>query len=233
MRKILAAAFLTLDGVMQAPGGPEEDRDGGFAFGGWLAARWEDEIGAAMDETFRGGFDLLLGRRTYDIFAAHWPFVPSDPSDPGYEPGMAEIGRVFGRVTKYVATHHPESLAWENTEWLGRDPVAKLREIKTGDGPPLLTQGSSALIQTLLAADLIDELRLIVAPVVLGSGKRLFGDGTQPRTLGLVTSRTTPRGTIIATYQRSGAVEVASFALEPPTTAEVERRNQATTDGPG
>lgn len=224
MRKIIAATFITLDGVMQAPGGPEEDTTGGFAFGGWQAGQWEDEVGAAIDETFREGFDLLLGRRTYDIFAAHWPFVPSDPSAPGYDPGMAEIGAVFNRVTKFVATHRPESLAWENTEWLGPDPVERVREIKAGDGPMLLIQGSSVLIQALLAADLVDTFRLIVSPIVLGTGKRLFGTGTIPRSLHLAKSWTTPRGTIVAHYERGGAVKTGSFALETPTAAEVERR---------
>jgi len=224
MRKIVAATFLTLDGVMQAPGGPEEDPSGGFRFGGWQAGSWEDEVGAAIDETFREGYDLLLGRRTYDIFAAHWPFVPTDPSAPGYDPGMAEIAVAFERVTKYVATHRPESLAWENTEWLGPDPVAALRAIKDGDGPMLLIQGSSVLIQELLAADLIDDVRLMIAPLVLGGGKRLFGDGTLPRTLRLVTSRTTPGGTIVARYERGGEVATGSFALETPTAPEVERR---------
>lgn len=224
MRKIVAATFLTLDGVMQAPGGPEEDPSGGFRFGGWQAGSWEDEVGAAIDETFREGYDLLLGRRTYDIFAAHWPFVPTDPSTPGYDPGMAEIAVAFSRVTKYVATHRPESLTWENTEWLGPDPVAKLAAIKAGDGPMLLIQGSSVLIQELLAADLIDDVRLMIAPLVLGGGKRLFGDGTLPRTLRLVSSRTTPGGTLLVRYERGGAVKTASFALETPTEAEVERR---------
>ena len=224
MRKIVAAAFVSLDGVMQAPGGPEEDPSGGFRFGGWQAGLWEEAIGAALDETFREGFDLLLGRRTYDIFAAHWPFVPTDPSVPGYDPGMAEIGAVFNRVTKYVATHRPDSLGWENTQWLGPDPVAGLAAIRAGDGPMLLVQGSSALIQALLAADLIDQFRLTVAPIVLGRGKRLFGDGTLPRTLRLVQSATTPGGTIIARYDRVGVVQTASFAFETPTEAEVERR---------
>jgi dihydrofolate reductase len=224
MRKIVAATFLTLDGVMQAPGGPEEDPSGGFRFGGWQAGSWEEDVGAAIDETFREGFDLLLGRRTYDIFAAHWPFVPTDPSAPGYDPGMAEIAVAFKRVTKYVATHRPDSLTWENTEWLGPDPVAKLAAIKAGDGPMLLIQGSSVLIQELLAADLIDDVRLMIAPLVLGGGKRLFGDGTLPRTLRLVTSRTTPGGTILARYERAGEVKTASFALETPTDAEVARR---------
>jgi len=233
MRKIIAATFVTLDGVMQAPGGPDEDSNGGFDFGGWQAGLWEEEIGAALDETFREGFDLLLGRRTYDIFAAHWPFVPTDPSGPGYDPGMAELGAVFNRVTKFVATHRPESLAWQNTSWLGTDPVARLREIKAGEGPMLLIQGSSVLIQALLAADLVDEFRLIVSPIVLGTGKRLFGTGTLPRTLRLAKSWTTPGGTIVAHYERGGAVKTGSFALETPTAPEVERRQRMQAQGEG
>jgi len=231
MRTIVAATFLTLDGVMQAPGGPEEDPAGGFAHGGWQAGLWEDEVGAAIGESFNTPFDLLLGRRTYDIFAAHWPAVPTEPDAPGYDPGMAGIAAVFNRVTKYVATHAPASLTWENTEWLGADPVARLRAIKAGDGPTLLIQGSSMLIQTLLANDLIDTFRLMIFPVVLGNGKRLFGTGTVPRTLRYLRSSTSPRGTLIVDYERAGEVAIGSFALETPTEAELRRRAEALGSG--
>lgn len=214
MRKIMAAAFVTLDGVMQAPGGPEEDPSGGFKFGGWLAGLEDEGIGAPLDELFRQPFDLLLGRRTYDIFAAYWPFIPTDPAATGYDPGAAGIATAFNRVTKHVATHRPDSLGWENSHWLGKDPVAALRELKQGDGPVLLIQGSSVLIHTLLAHDLIDEIRLIVAPLMLGKGKRLFDDGTMPRSLKLVKSSTTSRGTLLANYERAGAVKTGSFARE-------------------
>ncbi len=226
MRKIIAATFITLDGVMQAPGGPEEDPSGGFRFGGWQAPLWEDELGAAIDETFRSPFDLLLGRRTYDIFAAYWPFAPTDPSAEGYDPGTAEIANAFNRATKYVATHRPESLGWEHTEWLGKDPVAALRDLKDGDGPVLLIQGSGELIHTLQANDLIDEFRLMIFPLVLGSGKRLFREGAAPRTLKFVKSWTSPRGAIVANYERDGEVRIGSFAAETPSDAEVERRKE-------
>ena len=224
MRKILAATFMSLDGVMQAPGGPEEDPTGGFKYGGWQAGMWDDEVGAAIDETFAAPFDLLLGRRTYDIFAAYWPYTPTEPGTEGYDPGTAAIARAFNRVTKHVATHHPQSLGWANTAWLGEDPVSRLRTLKAEDGPTLLIQGSSVLIQTLLAHDLIDTFRLMVSPLVLGTGKKLFGAGTLPRTLEPVKSTTTRKGTLILDYGRGGTVPTGSFAMETPTEAELERR---------
>jgi dihydrofolate reductase len=226
MRKIMVAALITLDGVMQAPGGPEEDPSGGFKFGGWLAGLEDDGIGPPLDELFRQAFDLLLGRRTYDIFAAYWPFIPTDPAAAGYEPGTAGIATAFNRVTKFVATHRPDSLGWENSQWLGKDPVAALRELKRGDGPMLLIQGSSELIHTLLARDLIDEVRLIVAPLMLGKGKRLFDDGTMPRSLKLVKSGVTPRGTLLANYEPAGDVKTGTFGTDSPSKAEVERRRK-------
>ena len=224
MRTIIAATFMTLDGVMQAPGGPEEDPSGGFQHGGWQAGAWDDGVGAAVDEVFAEPFDLLLGRRTYDIFAAHWPFVPTDPAAEGYDPGMAAIAERFARVTKYVATRRPETLRWTGTEWLGADPVATLRRLKQEDGPNLLIQGSSELIQTLLASDLIDRFRLMVSPLVLGEGKRLFGAGTPARTLRHTGTTTTPGGALILDYALGGAVTTGSFAMETPTPEELARR---------
>ena len=233
MRTIIAATFISLDGVMQAPGGPEEDPSGGFDHGGWRAAGWEDAVGEAVDEIFAEPFDLLLGRRTYDIFAAHWPFVPTDPAAEGYDPGMAAIAEKFDTITKYVATRRPESLSWTGTEWLGADPVATLRRLKAEDGPNLLLQGSSVLIQTLLANDLIDRFRLMVSPLVLGEGKRLFGPGTLARSLRHTGTRTTPGGTAILDYVLGGAVATASFALETPTPEEVERRQRMSEEESG
>lgn len=204
MRKLVAAAFVSLDGVMQAPGGPKEDADGGFALGGWTFHHWDEVMGGAMDETFSAPFDLVLGRRTYDIFAAHWPRVPAD--DP--------LGQVFNRVTKHVATHRPDSLSWQNTAWLGQDVAAAMRDLKAGDGPDLLLQGSSDLIQQLLSADLIDTFRLLIFPVVLGGGKRLFGPGAIPAGLRLTNSQVSTTGVLVATYERAGDVTTGSFALE-------------------
>ena len=213
MRKIVVAAFLSLDGVMQAPGGPEEDPDGGFRFGGWTFHHWDEMMGQKMGEAFATPFDLLLGRRTYDIFAAHWPHAGDEPPGP-----------LFNSVTKYVATSDPASLTWQNSQSLGADVVARLKEIKAGDGPMLLVQGSSVLLQTLLANDLIDELQLWVFPVVLGSGKRLFGEGTLPAGFSLTESWASTTGVVVSTYRRAGEVSVGSFALDEPSQAELERQ---------
>jgi dihydrofolate reductase len=212
MRKMVAAAFVSLDGVMQAPGGPEEDPSGGFAHGGWTFPYFDQALGEAMDELFAEPFDLLLGRRTYDIFAAHWPHS-----------GDA-MGAMFTAVTKYVATHRPQTLSWLNSESLGGDPAARLREMKQEDGPKLLIQGSSDLIQTLLAEDLIDEFRLLIFPLVLGPGKRLFGRGALPAAFELTASRAFPTGVLQAVYERAGEVRTGSFALEEPSEAELARR---------
>lgn len=135
MRKIVTGAFVSLDGVMQAPGGPEEDPTGGFRFGGWTAPFWNDAIGAALGESFAASFDLLLGRRTYDIFAAHWPHVVTDPQASGFDALNGDIAKRFNAITKYVATHRPESLGWQNSRGLGDDVVRTVRELKSGDGP--------------------------------------------------------------------------------------------------
>jgi dihydrofolate reductase len=213
MRKIVAATFVSVDGVMQAPGGPEEDPTGDFNYGGWTFHYWDDAMGAVMDETFSKPFALLLGRKTYDIFAAHWPYRPDDP-----------IGKAFNAATKYVATHSPETLNWENSQSLGSDVVASLRKLKQEDGPVLLIQGSSELIQTLLAADLIDEFRLLIFPLVLGRGKKLFGGGTMPAAFKLTGSQASTTGVLMAAYERAGEIKTGSFALEEPTEAELERR---------
>jgi dihydrofolate reductase len=215
MRRIIPATLVSLDGVMQAPGGPEEDPTGGFKFGGWTAPHFDEALGAAMGEIFDKPFDLLLGRKTYDIFAAHWPYVGAD--DP--------IAASFNKIAKYVATRTPDrSLTWNNSRTLGPDIVASLKALKREDGPDLLIQGSSDLIQTLLANGLIDEFNLLIFPLVLGKGKKLFGPGAQPSSLRLISSKTYPTGVIVAKYEPAGAVQTGSFALEDPTPAEIERR---------
>jgi dihydrofolate reductase len=218
MRKIVVGAFVSLDGVMQAPGGPEEDPTGGFEHGGWVAGYFDDVVGATMGELFSKPYELLLGRKTYDIFAAHWPHI-TDPGAPDFA-----IAEQFNRITKHVATHRPESLAWKNSRALGPDPVAKLRALKKEEGPALLTQGSSELVQTLFASDLVDELRLLVFPIVLGKGKRLFGDRAMPAGFRLESSRVSPSGVVIASYARAGAVKTGSFMLEQPSPEEIARR---------
>jgi dihydrofolate reductase len=207
MRKIKVTAFVSLDGVIQAPGGPHEDPSGGFEYGGWTPPYGDEAIGAAVGEGFTKPFDLLLGRKTYDIFAAHWPHIETDRKD---DPD-ASIAATFNRVTKYVATHLPKTLSWQNSQWLGEDVVAALRRLKKEEGPDLQVWGSSDLMQTLLAADLIDEFQLLFYPVVFGKGKRLFGSGTMPAAFKLVKSTTSQTGVLIATYERAGEIKTGSF----------------------
>jgi dihydrofolate reductase len=228
MRKLITGAFVSLDGVMQAPGGPDEDPTGGFAHGGWATTYWDETLTAAMNETFSQPFDLLLGRKTYDIFAAHWPYVESDPTKSDFDRLNADIAATFNRIVKHVATHRPGTLAWQNSRGLGSDVVATIRDLKASDGPALLTQGSTELLQTLLAADLVDEVRLLVFPLVLGKGKRLFGAGAIPAALRLTRSTVSPSGVVIATYERAGEIVTGSFELETPTEAEIERRKTLT-----
>lgn len=214
MRKIVVGAFVSVDGVMQAPGGPEEDTSGGFRHGGWTVPYFDDVVGSAMGENFEAPFDLLLGRKTYDIFAAHWPHVQSDPKAKDFDALDVQIAERFNTITKFVATHRPESLGWNNSKALGKDVVATLRDLKKQDGPILLTQGSSELVHLLLANDLVDEMRVLTFPVVLGKGKRLFVDGGAPSALEVVKSVVSPSGVVIATYERAGEVKTGSFALK-------------------
>jgi dihydrofolate reductase len=219
MRRIIVTTFISLDGVMQAPGGPQEDPTGGFTFGGWTAPHFDAALGASMGEIFSRPFDLLLGRKTYDIFAAHWPYV-TDLNNP--------IADLFNRVTKYVASRSNPKLTWQNSQLLGEDVVAALKEIKSGDGPDLLVQGSSNLLQTLWQNSLVDEFRVLIFPVVLAKGKRMFGDGASPAGLKLLEAKSYPTGVIVATYQPAGAVRTGDFQLAEPSAAELERRRNPT-----
>lgn len=216
MRNVIAATFISLDGVMQAPGGPEEDPSGGFGFGGWTVPFWgDDAVGAFVGESFASPFALLLGRRTYDIFAGYWPGIETDPAKPGYEAGNAGIATAFNAATKYVATHRPETLAWQHSEALGRDVPARVRALKAQDGPDLLIQGSSVLVHELLAHGLIDVVKLIIFPVVLGTGKRLFDAGSVPSSFTVTKSAVAGNGVIMAAYRRAGDVKTGTFAPEP------------------
>ena len=217
MRKIIVATFSSLDGVMQAPGGPQEDPTGGFTLGGWTAPYFDAALGGTMGEIFSRPFDLLLGRKTYDIFAAHWPYV-TDPSDP--------IAGVFNRVTKYVASRATPTLRWQNSQLLGTDSVASLQTLKGENGPDLLVQGSSDLLQTLWRHSLVDEFRVLIFPVVLGKGKRVFADGAAPAGLKLVRSQSYPTGVIVAQYEPAGAVRTGDFQLSDPSDVELERRRK-------
>jgi dihydrofolate reductase len=202
MRKLVVSAFLSLDGVMQAPGGPEEDTDGGFAHGGWTVPHWDEAMMAFMGESMGGRFDLVLGRRTYEIFAAHWPHTD--------EPGAAELNA----ATKHVASRTLDRLEWENSRLLEGDAVDAVRRLKEESGPELQVHGSAGLLQTLQQHDLVDEYRLLTFPVVLGVGKRLFGDGVAPAGLRLADATVSSTGVVLAKYERAGGVETGSFALE-------------------
>jgi dihydrofolate reductase len=219
MRKIIVATFTSLDGIMQAPGGPQEDPTGSFTFGGWVAPHFDEKLGAAMGEIFGRPFDLLLGRKTYEIFAAHWPYV-TDPNDP--------IAGLFNRITKYVASRSDLELAWQNSQLLGKDVVTALKTLKSGDGPDLLVQGSSDLLQTLWQNHLVDEFSVLIFPVVLGKGKRLFGASAAPIGLKLVKSQSFPTGVIVTKYVPDGAVKTGDFQLAEPSEAELERRHHLT-----
>ncbi len=213
MRKLTGAVFQSLDGVMQAPGGPEEDPSGGFRFGGWLANIFDEEFGKEIDRLFSGSFDLLLGRRTYDIFAAYWPYNQDHP-----------IGEKFQRINKYVLTHSDEPLEWENSHRL--ESIDALAELKQGDGADLIIQGSSTLYPQLLEARLIDRLTLMTFPLTLGEGKRVFGEGTPPTAMRMAEHKVSAAGTIIATYEPAGEVRTGTFATKEPSEAELERREK-------
>jgi dihydrofolate reductase len=201
MRRVIVLTFVTLDGVMQGPGGPTEDPAGGFTLGGWTVDYFDDFLGKAMTEQMGRPFDLLLGMKTYEIFASHWPHV-KDESAAG-----------INSATKYVVAHTPQKLQWKNSTLITGDVVAEIKRVKAGDGPPLQVHGSSNLIQTLLKHDLVDELWLKIFPVTLGTGKRLFGEGTFPAAFRLMESKASPSGVIVATYARAGEVKLGSFTL--------------------
>lgn len=213
MRRIVGAAFITLDGVIQGPGGPTEDPTGGFQYSGWLPPVGDEGIEEKIGELFGRPFDLLLGRRTYDIFAAYWPYAPDE---------MADIRNPFNACTKYVVSHGHRPLAWENSERV--DNIEALRAIRQGEGPDLVIQGSSTLYPQLLAAGLLDELTLMISPVVLGQGKRLFGNGTPPRTLRMVSHKASAGGNIVATYEPAGPVETGSYVTGEPSEREQARQ---------
>ncbi|HWT69163.1 MAG TPA: dihydrofolate reductase family protein [Pseudomonas sp.] len=203
MRTLIVAAFMSIDGVMQAPGGPEEDRSDGFRFGGWIVPYADPVSGEAVMDLFAQPFELLLGRRTYDIFADYWPKIKADAHNP--------IADLFNAVPKHVATHRPDSLTWHNSQALDADLVGAIRALKQQNGSQLLTQGSGDLVRQLLAAGLVDELRLMIHPVLLGHGKRLFGDDAQASAFTLEHSITTPGGVLVARYVRSGEVQTGTF----------------------
>jgi dihydrofolate reductase len=233
MRKIRGSVFLSLDGVMQAPGGPSEDPTGGFEHGGWLPQFFDEEVGQEIDAFFGGDYDLLLGRRTYEIFAAYWPYVGGDATGIGEifertgkddgEAAAIEMGEAFTRANKYVLTRGAPDLSWSNSHRLGS--LEEVRAVRAGEGPDLLIQGSSTLYPELIGDGLLDQLTVMTFPVVLGGGKRLFGEATPAKALRLVDHRVTPSGAVIASYELAG--EVQHGWAGPQSTSEREQARQS------
>jgi dihydrofolate reductase len=214
MRKLAVNTFLTLDGVMQAPGGPGEDPSDGFTHEGWSVNYWDDRMGKIMDEFMSKPFDLLLGRRTYEIFAAYWPHVTDGSGDS------------LNSAKKYVASRTLKTVDWNNSTLITGDVPEYVAGLKDQAGPEIQVHGSGNLLQTLMKHDLIDEFQLLIFPILLGTGKRLFSEGTIPAGLKLVDTQTSSTGVVITTYERAGEVKYGSFALEDPTEAQAERRRE-------
>jgi dihydrofolate reductase len=212
MRKLAVNTFMSLDGVMQSPGGPDEDPSGGFTHGGWGVNYFDDEMMGQVAEA--DPYELLLGRGTYEIFAAHWP----------YDEGP--IADHLNGTRKHVASTTLDQVEWSNSTLIAGDVAEYVAALKSQDGPEIQVHGSPGLIQTLLAHDLFDEFRIWIFPVVIGTGKRFFGDGTIPAALKLVDSKVSKTGVTINTYERAGDIEPGSFEFDEPTEAEIERRRR-------
>jgi dihydrofolate reductase len=212
MRKLTGAMFISLDGVMQAPGGPEEDPTSGFRLGGWVQPYWGD---SPFDEVIMGEYDLLLGKRTYDIFAAYWPDNLDNP-----------IGEKFQRIDKYVLTHSDAPLEWDNSYKLSGDTVEAVAELKRSDGRDLLIQGSSTLYPPLLSAGLIDRLILMRFPIILGHGRRIFDGSEKPGALKLVDHAVSDKGVVFTSYEPAGEVQTGSFETKEPSKATLELRER-------
>lgn len=204
MRRLIVSEFVSLDGVLQSPGRPDEDPSGGFRLGGWIVPYADEDSGRDLQDLLSRPFELLLGRRTYDIFAAYWPQVPADAPNRA----MAEL---FGRVPKHVATHRPDTLGWRNSRALQCGLADAVRALVRAGGAPLLTFGSGEMVRQLLAAGLVDELRLLTYPVLLGRGKRLFGEDALPSAFEVAQAAVTPGGVTIARYVRGGEVRTGTF----------------------
>ena len=223
MRKIIVGAMVSMDGVMQAPGGPTEDPTKGFRFGGWAMPYFDQAGGEEIDRVFKERFDLLLGRKTYEIFAAYWPYYEEDAPHGG-------IAKLFRDVKKYAVSRSGEV----DTSWAGSVllcDIADVKRLKQEDGPDLVTQGSTELVHALLAHDLVDALSLFMVPVVLGSGKKLFADGSAPHAFTLTRSRVSPNGLIVGHYEREGAIKIGDTTLDAPSEREMARRKRMQREG--
>ncbi|NUQ18142.1 MAG: dihydrofolate reductase [Sphingomonas sp.] len=214
MRKLTGAIFQSLDSVIQAPGGPDEDPTSGFRYGGWVAPHWDEDMGP-FEGIIMGEYDLLLGKRTYEIFAAYWPYNQDNP-----------IGEKFQRINKYVLTDSDEPLTWENSRKLSGNTADAVAELKNSGGRDLLIQGSSTLYPPLLSARLIDRLVLITFPIVLGKGKRLFDGSEEAGAMKLVDDFISAKGVVITSYEPAGEVPTGSFVTKDPSKEELERRQK-------
>jgi len=223
MRKIIVGAMVSIDGVMQAPGGPTEDPTGGFRFGGWVMPYFDEAFGEELDRLFEQNFDLLLGRKTYEIFAAYWPYYDVNAPD-------GAIAKRFNEISKYVVSGSGEV----DTGWVGsvllRD-IADVRRLKEEDGPDLVTQGSTGLVHALLANDLVDAMSIFTLPIVLGRGKKLFADGSVPHSFKLTGSRVSPNGLIVGHYERDGEITTSDTAMDSPSEREVARQERMKREG--
>src|SRR5881296_2340752 len=218
MRKIIVGAMVSMDGVMQAPGGPTEDPTKGFKFGGWVMPYFDQEFGEELDRVFKEKFDLLLGRKTYEIFAAYWPYYEEDAPHGG-------IAKLFKDIKKYAVSRSGEvDTSWARSVLLRE--IAEVKHLKQEDGPNLVTQGSTELVHALLANDLVDAMSIFTVPVVLGGGKRLFADGSAPHSYTLTSSRVSSTGITIAHYERAGGIKIGDTALDSPSDAERARRER-------
>ena len=223
MRKIIVGAMVSIDGVMQSPGGPTEDPTRGFRFGGWVMPWFDQEFGEELDHFFKEKFDLLLGRKTYEIFAAYWPYYDESAPD-------GAIARAFNAIRKYVVSRSGDvETGWARSVLL-RD-IADVKRLKQEEGPSLVTQGSTELVHALLANDLVDAMSIFTVPVVLGGGKKLFADGSAPHSFKLVRSRVSPNGVIIAHYERAGEIRIGDTALASTSDRERARQQRMTREG--
>jgi len=223
MRKVIVGAFVSMDGVMQAPGGPWEDPTQGFKFGGWVMPYFDQVFGEEVDRVFKEKFDLLLGRKTYEIFAAYWPYYDEDAPHGG-------IAKLFQNIRKYAVSRSGDvDTRWEGSVLL-RD-VADVKRLKQGDGPNLVTQGSTELVHALLANDLVDAMSIFTVPVVLGGGKKLFADGSAPHSFKLTSSRISSTGILIGHYERGGEIKIGDTALDSPSEREIARQERMKREG--
>ena len=223
MGKLVVSTFVSLDGVMQAPGGPTEDSTKGFKFGGWVMPFFDQEFSEELDHLFKEKFDLLLGRKTYEIFAAYWPYYDENAPNSG-------IAKLFNNIKKYAVSGSGDvDTSWEGSVLL-RD-IADVKRLKEEDGPNLITQGSTELVHALLANDVVDEIKIFMVPVVLGGGKRLFADGSAPHTYKLISSRVSSTGLMIAHYDRAGAVKIGDTAIDKPSKREAARQERMKREG--